>query len=412
MRILILTQRWYPDTFGGSEHVASEQASRLALRGHTVTVLTEYTKEILPPVEVRGTLTIYRYGIPQQFSRMGGATRTDLEEVPKLIRTLVQTPPESPPYQGGEGRGWDIVIAHHPFPAYGFLKTGLHIPMLYMFHASTAKEVEFEGLHKYPLLTRAFVWWTGRIERQVFKSADRLAVFSEFSRQLLLGMAPGVHRKAVRIPVGIDLDNFHPQDQVNARTRLGLSQDKKIILTVRRFTPRMGISRLIAALARVAETIPDVQLLIIGEGYLKQTLVSEIQRRGLQRTVSLIGSVPLADLPLYYGAADLFVLPSEALEGLGMATLEALSCGLPVVGTPAGATVEVLRDLDPTLITQSTSSAHISEGILAYFKKSIEDRTRLATRARDIAQQKYDWDKAVDELEGVLKGLTPTKVGH
>ena len=51
MNILIITQRWYPDTFGGSEHVAAEQARRLAVLGHKVTVITERVREVLPEME-------------------------------------------------------------------------------------------------------------------------------------------------------------------------------------------------------------------------------------------------------------------------------------------------------------------------------------------------------------------------
>ena len=427
MNILVVTQRWYPDTFGGSEHVAAEQARRLALRGHTVTVLTEQVKAVLPPSEASGTLTVQRYGTAEQFERFGGASRTDLEEVPKLINVILNEAKrsEGSPTNVGSAHTreilrsaqndkqvWDVALLHHPFPAGGFFNAGLAIPSLYLFHSSTAKEVEFDGLRSNrmpswlrPLLTRLFVMWTSRIEQGALTRATRIAVFSDFSQSILLGMVPHAHRRVMHLLVGIDRMHFHPQDKARARASLGLPLHKKIVLTVRRFTPRMGISRLITAMEQVLRTIPEAQLLIIGEGFLKETLVSEIQRRGLQSKVTLIGTVPLADLPLYYGAADLFVLPSEALEGLGMATLEALACGLPVLGTPAGATPEVLRDLDPLLITGSTSSLHIAEGIRAYFARSEEERMNLGTRARAMVEKKYDWDRAIDELEKILETL-------
>ena len=139
--------------------------------------------------------------------------------------------------------------------------------------------------------------------------------------------------------------------------------------------------------------------------YLKQALQSHIARHGLQSKVTLVGSVPLDDLPLYHAAANLFVLPSEAFEGLGMATLEALASGLPVVGTPAGATPEVLGKLDTKLITSGTGAEDIARGILEFFSRSEEERMSLKKRSREVAEKYYSWSEAVGALEMVLVRL-------
>ncbi len=428
MKILIITQRWYPDTFGGSEHVAAQQAFRLAGRGHTVTVLTQRANDLLPPSETHGSFTIYRYGSPQAIARIAGRSRTDLVEVPKFLRHLdrAQRVERSHTPQGvgslGSARddqlAWDVAILHHPFAAYGFFSaqggSGLKIPTLYMFHASTAQEVEFEGVARFshgfgkiiaPLATKVFTMWAIGVERRALIKADRIAVFSDFSRGVLLGIVPETHRRVIKLPVGIELDHFVPMSKEQARRKLGLQTTGPLILTVRRFTPRMGVSRLIAAMDIVLKKISDAHLFIVGEGYLKPMLQAAIVRHGLGSKVTLVGTVPLADLPLYYGAADAFVLPSEAFEGLGMATLEALSCGLPVIGTPTGATPEILRDLDPALITASSSSADIARGIEEYFGRPQAVRDALQKRARELAEKQYNWDPAIDALEGVLEGL-------
>lgn len=415
MNILIITQRWYPDTFGGSEHVASEQALRLASRGHQVTVLTQRVRDTLPPVEEQGKMRIYRYGSERQFSRMAGKSRTDLEGVPRLIRHLdrAQRVERSHIVQGvgslGAARddqwGWDVAILHHPFAAAGFFRSGIKISALYVFHSSTAKEVEFEKTGRLPFLTPLFVAWASRIEKAALRRASRIGVFSDFSRGILLGMVPETHNRVVKLSSGIDQERFRPTDRATARGRLGLPKERTIFLSVRRFTPRMGLIRLIQAMEEVLREFPAVQLLIVGEGPLKQTLVAEIQRRDLQGKVTLVGSVPLEDLPLYYQSADLFVLPTEAYEGLGMSTLEALSCGIPVLGTQAGATPEILRDLDPTLMVSAASERALAQGMVAYLKRSSAEKEALAKGARALIEKKYNWERAVEELERVLEIL-------
>lgn len=416
MRILVITQRWYPDTFGGSEHVAAEQARRLAGRGHTVDVLTQRVRDLLPEVERSplnlplvkgekegvGSLTIYRYGSERQFARPAGLSRTDVKEVHEFLR---KTPPQSPPFQGGERRGWDVAILHHPFPAYGFFKAGLHVPSLYLFHASTAKEAAFERTKRWPFLTRLFVRWAYRVERSVLTRASRIAVLSDFSTSVLKETYPNVQEKILKLPIGIDTETFVPADRGAAKERLGFSRDRTLLLTVRRFSPRMGLSTLIHAMEAVVQTAPHAQLLIVGEGPLKAALQAEIELHGLQGKVTLVGAVPREDIPLYFQAADLFVLPTAAFEGLGMATLEALASGLPVLGTPAGATPEVLSDLDLTLIAKSTSAEDIAAGIRTYLARPEAQRAALGKKARELAVAKYNWERATDSLEEVLKSL-------
>lgn len=403
MKILVVTQRWYPDTFGGSEHVATEQARRLAARGHIVHVVTQRVSDSYPEVVKEGNLTIHRYGEPSERERVGGLSRTDLRGVPKIVRALSREVK------------FDCAILHHPFPAYGFYKAHSKIPALYIFHTSTAREAEVEGIRKHrghlfwclrPILGAAFIARAARVERKVFRHVKKIAVLSDFSRLILEGAYPFSKKKIIKLPIGIDLKEFSARESINAaRHKLGLDAKKTLILTVRRFTPRMGLTELILAMEKVLTSLPEAQLLIIGEGSMREELVSMIKTKDLDGKVMLVGTVPVDDLPTYYQAADLFVLPTAAFEGLGMATLEALFCGLPVVGTPAGATLEVLGALDPALITKGTNAEDLAEGIVSFFARSKEERDDLRKRARQVAVEQYDWERAVDELERVLKEL-------
>src|SRR3989339_554787 len=270
MNILIISQRWYPDTFGGSEHVAAEQARRLAVLGHKVTIITERVRGVLPEIDKEkvegkegGSLVIYRYGSPAQLQRFGGASRTDLKEVPRLLNVILKEVKRSessrathggrdsfpPKADQNDSTLWDAAIVHHPFPAYGFFKSGIEIPTLYLFHASTAAEAEVEGIRRRlpfflkpvrPIFNRIFIGWARRIEAAALHKASRIAVLSDFSRKVLQETYPFIGDKIISLPIGIDLESFKPETAPGqAREKLGFSSGKPLLLTVRRFTPRM-----------------------------------------------------------------------------------------------------------------------------------------------------------------------------
>lgn len=408
MNILILTQHWYPDTFGGSEHVAAEQARRLAERGHQVTALTHYEQGYLPPEETvvleshaktQGSLHLIRYGRPEQFQKRG-MSLTDLRVVPGLVRQLCKK------------NKFDMAILHHPFPAFGFFLAKTKVPAIYVFHASTAREAEVEGLRRKfhgvfkilsPFFTHGFIMVTRFVEKSVLKKVRRIVLFSDYSRQVLQESYPQPENKVVKIGIGINSALFvPPEDKKAAKEKLGLNSQRPIILTVRRLTARMGLRNLLYAAEIVKRYIPQIDFMVVGEGPLKETLVNEIGQLNLQGTVSFAGKVPLHDLPLYYQAADAFILPTAAFEGLGMATLEALASGLPVIGTPVGATPEILNKLSPELVTKSAKPEDLAQGIMKFLHFSQEEKQTLGQNARQLAIKDYSWGGAMDELEKIL----------
>ena len=138
-----------------------------------------------------------------------------------------------------------------------------------------------------------------------------------------------------------------------------------------------------------------MHVVLAGSGPLAGEVGERIRALGLQEHVRLVGWVSDAELVGWYRAADLAVLPTQELEGFGLATAEALACGTPVVGTPAGATPEVLRRLDARLVTRDTSPAAIADAVVALLR----DPARLADlagRARAAVDPELGWGAVVD----------------
>src|SRR5207248_6833614 len=117
----------------------------------------------------------------------------------------------------------------------------------------------------------------------------------------------------------------------------------------------------------------DAQLLIAGAGSRRADLEALARSLGIAEHVRFLGFVPDADLPLYYQAADCFVLPTRELEGFGLVTVEALACGTPVLGTPVGATPELLDPLDPSLILRGLAPETMAEDIRRYLEAEQQD---------------------------------------
>jgi glycosyltransferase involved in cell wall biosynthesis len=119
----------------------------------------------------------------------------------------------------------------------------------------------------------------------------------------------------------------------------------------------------------------------------------------------MVGFIPEEDLPKYYQAADLVVMPTYELEGFGLVTIEALACGTPVLGTPVGATPEILRGIDPALLTGGTHAEAMAESlrtIIRRFRARPGERAELAAKGLQAVRANYTWDRHCARLADVL----------
>ena len=175
------------------------------------------------------------------------------------------------------------------------------------------------------------------VERRVMNSADAIIVSTDQERDDLARLYQTSPHKVRVIPAGVDLGLFQPLDKTRARKELGLSE-KKVILYVGRIEPLKGLDILLNAVA-ILEDRSDTRLLIVGG---KPGLDKELDRLkslsaqlGIEDMVTFMGTLSQTELPEYYSAADVFVLPSYS-ESFGLVALEAMACGTPVVVSRVG----------------------------------------------------------------------------
>jgi glycosyltransferase involved in cell wall biosynthesis/SAM-dependent methyltransferase len=243
-------------------------------------------------------------------------------------------------------------------------------------------------------------------ERACLRRAARIHVESDFSTSLLWKLYRIPAERIVKISGGVDVEHFRPApDRRGVRAALGLPLDRPILFTVRNLEARMGLDTLIEATARLVRQVPDVLLLIGGAGSRRAALEAQVGSLGLDKHVTFLGFVAEGDLPRHYQAADVFVLPTRELEGFGLVTAEALACGTPVLGTPVGATPELLEPLDAGLVFQDATAETMAADLATLLARLAVDPAEaeaLRAACRRHAVSRFGWEHVVDELEQTL----------
>src|SRR5256885_6599922 len=247
------------------------------------------------------------------------------------------------------------------------------------------------------------------LERACLRRASRIQVLSDYAAGQLWQLYRIAADRLVKIPGGVDLRVFRPaDDRAAVRARLDLPKEAPLLLTVRNLELRMGLDTLLRAMPLVVSRRADAQLLIAGAGSRRADLEALAGSLGIAEHVRFLGFVPDADLPLYYQAADCFVLPTRELEGFGLVTVEALACGTPVLGTPVGATPELLDPLDPGLVFDAATPEAIGERLVGFLQRLEHEPGAVAglrDAARAYAERHYGWDRAISSLQTELARL-------
>ena len=174
--------------------------------------------------------------------------------------------------------------------------------------------------------------------------SPRIQKFTTVSEDLARWLSQDVQiskNKIVLIRNGVDTARFYPHRDPQLRKELSIADDAFVIGTIGRLDPVKNHAGLIQAFASLAKENQTARLIIVGDGPERQNLESLIQALGVGQSVILAGY--RSDIQRFYGLFDVFVLNSFA-EGMSNTLLEAMSSGLPVIATSAGANPELITD--------------------------------------------------------------------
>jgi glycosyltransferase involved in cell wall biosynthesis len=211
-----------------------------------------------------------------------------------------------------------------------------------------------------------------------------------------------LHRSITVANNGVDIRRFAPAippARRAARCRLGLAADASVLICVGRLAAGKGQSELIEVLA----SLPDAQLLLVGDGQERASLERLAADLGVAGRVQFIGDSPDV-VPLLW-AADVFVLASVS-EGLPLSVIEAMACGLPVVAYDLPGLHDVVSDgLDGRLVPAGQRSAFVAA--LRSVIEDVEVHTAMSTSARRTAVDRFDAERMVRTVEAVYDAVAP-----
>lgn len=372
-KVAVVGNNWFPDNPGGLDRYVYELV-------HSLT------------------------GLNTQVDLFGIGLPSDSDHPAIQLKNLAQ--PELPLWQRlwsanqtfrtGRDRTPDAIHLH--FALYGLpllphFPAG--VPVTCTFHGPWAEESEREGSSKLGVLAKKW------IEQAVYHRCDRFIVLSKAFGEILHQEYQVPWEKIHVIPGGVDIQRF----QVNltrqqARATLNWAPDRFILFTPRRLVQRMGLDKLLAAIAQIQPAVPDIWLAIAGKGPLRGTLEQQVQELGLSDHVKLLGFLPDEQLPIAYQAADLTIMPSQSLEGFGLVLVESLACGTPALCTPVGGMPEVVRGLSPELITATREVDSLADSL----KSIVTGKQTLPTRdtCRDYACTHFNWTHIAQQVRDVL----------
>ncbi len=365
MRILMVS-KYYPPVWGGVESNAYYISTNLAKAGHQVTVLcSTFGKEAPKTEKIKGVEVVrlrpqlyvghvpvneglYREILRRDFDILHLHEPNPFNNLKAYVCSLIKRKPY-------------VITYHSDIETYSFL-----IKALYPFYRLLAK---------YLLLRRAKV---------IMPTSPQYIELSD--------LLPYFKKKCVVVPNGVDLKVYRPKPKKR--------KQRKTILFVGRLIYYKGLDYLLKAFASLAKDMKNVDLVLVGDGNLKDHLNKLVHSYGIERRVHFKSNLSNAEMIKEYQNADVFVLPSiHKTEAFGIVMLEAMACGTPVIGTDVSGTAYVLENAGIAVKPRDVGAL---EEAIRNVLTSEHLQKEMTKRGLEKAKQ-FSWEKNAKKVESVYR---------
>ena len=400
LRIICPTY-WYPQHANDTQATYVHDINRhLVRRGHSVTVVTPGDRS-LPRSDMFDGVKIVRFPLelPPDLT-YGRVAQSRVSWLGKFARVVVMAHYMEAQHRAilAEVRenGADVIHAHWAIPtgpAAVLAARKLRLPSVITMHGGDVYVNPEQG---YDFPTR---WYVRPALRWTLRHAGALTAITEDCRQhALRAGAPAEHIRLVFN--GTDLRRFSPEAN-------GSSSDSRygshMIFACRQLFPRKGIRFLLEAAAALKPQFPDLKVVLAGDGFERPELARLATELGIASDVTFLGWVPNAELPQYYRAAAVSVIPSLE-EGFGIPAAEAMGCEVAVVASDAGGLPEVVENGVTGLVVprgDAQALAHAIGSLLA----DPQRRRRMGQAGRERALRLFDWDRSAEQFEEIYREI-------
>lgn len=239
-------------------------------------------------------------------------------------------------------------------------------------------------------------------ESEIVRLADRLVANTAQERDELIGLYGADEARVDVVHPGVDLDVFTPTPRTEARERLGIPADDRIVLFAGRLQPHKGPDIAIEAVARLAS---DVRLVVVGgpsgNGTEHPEALAELaDELGVSDRVSMVPPVEQRRLADWYAAADVVCVPSHS-ESFGLVAVEAQACGRPVVAAAVGGLPTAVVDGVTGLLVEGHDPADYAAALDTILR---DDALRAAMGAKAVTHASdFNWETTVDRLTATYR---------
>lgn len=412
MRILHVVPAYHP-AIGGAGIYIRAVSERLAARGHRVTV---FTRRVRTPIASTPDPTLPRTAM------LDGVRlrRFDPSEGPALaLRVLLRLPGGYRTLHALLSPEWLRMIAAGPWmpraaaaalrlrPDVVTVANWYHTPLVSQFLALRRLiPGRFVGL---PLFHTAEAWVNSPLYPRLIAASDAMLANTDHEKRFIEGLLsnpPPVHA----LGVGVDPEAFVSASGPDCRLRWGLGT-APVVGYVGRMQPQKGVTRLLAAMRLVWDTVPDARLLLAGARFPED---SPEDRAFLEALAALpdaqraqvvqMGVFAEPDKASTFDACDVFAMPSTS-ESFGIVFLEAWMRRKPVIGARIGAVASVIDDGVDGLLVSPDSPGGLAGAIVALLRDPAR-RAAMGEAGHRKTLERFTWDRITDRMERVYETVT------
>ena len=247
--------------------------------------------------------------------------------------------------------------------------------------------------------------------KHVYRAAAALIANSTNTARLVenLGLPP---RDIHIVHPGVDPDRFHPHVDATKIRRQFAPSGEILLLSVARLQRHKGHDLAIAAIGKLRDELSDLRYLIVGDGMERARLEALAVEHGVRDRVIFVGEVSPNDLPAYYAACDIFVLPNRIdagnLEGFGIVFLEAASSARPAIGGSSGGVPDAVEDGVTGLLVSGTDTAELAAAIRR-LTLSPELGCRMGRAGRARVLRSFTWERAAAAVSALHQRLAGSR---
>lgn len=278
----------------------------------------------------------------------------------------------------------------------------LNKPYVLTFSADLFLERAFVGHPLKGVHAKVAAWQS----RYTYDLARKILCVSEAAKQHLINAWQVEPDKIVVMPNGVDIDLFQPgAPDLALRESLGLN-GHQVISFVGGFQPWHGLDILVESFAQCLREVPNVKLLLVGDGRVREQVETAIQRFGVGSNVLITGFVPQNHVPRYLSLSDMAVMPYPSLpKELWFSPLkmyEYMAAGKAIVASRAGQIAEVIQPGVNGVLVEPGDKDDLARTMIRLLQ-SPEERARLGSTARQQAVEHHSWAQYIRKLENIYQ---------